>query len=163
MLWRRSLGPDKFSTNFQRTRETMFQQRWKSKALVRAYHGDYINEKIFKRWYLPTMLPDVRPRRPAGDDAGLLARFAQREVARQAEESKKGMAPVGSLMFAEVERRIDVFLFRCCFAHSVYEARRLVIHGSVMLNGQKVCVLHIQTLLHIFNSIHGSTVTPTLG
>jgi ribosomal protein S4 len=42
------------------------------------------------------------------------------------------------LMFAEVERRIDVFLFRCCFVHSVYEARRLVIHGDVMLNGKKV-------------------------
>ena len=49
------------------------------------------------------------------------------------------MAPVGSLMFSEVERRIDVFLFRACFAHSVYEARRLVIHGNVMLNGKKVC------------------------
>jgi len=47
------------------------------------------------------------------------------------------MAPVGSLMFAEVERRIDVFIFRCCFAHSVYESRRLVIHGYVLLNGKK--------------------------
>jgi len=40
-------------------------------------------------------------------------------------------------MFMEVERRIDVFLFRCCFAHSIYEARRLVIHGDVLLNGKK--------------------------
>jgi ribosomal protein S4 len=54
------------------------------------------------------------------------------------EEQKKGMAPVGSLMVSEVERRIDVFIFRCCFAHSVYEARRLVIHGDVLLNGKKV-------------------------
>ena len=42
---------------------TLFQQRWVSKRLTRAYHGDYINEKIFKRWYLPRTLPDVRPRR----------------------------------------------------------------------------------------------------
>ena len=53
---------------------------------------------------------------------------------------QKGMAPVGSLMFVEVERRLDVFLFRCCFVHSVYEARRLIIHGYVKLNGVKVCI-----------------------
>jgi ribosomal protein S4 len=41
-------------------------------------------------------------------------------------------------MFAELERRLDVFLFRCCFAHSVYEARRLVVHGDVKVNGVKV-------------------------
>jgi len=51
----------------------------------------------------------------------------------------KGMAPVGSLMFTEVERRLDVFVFRCCFAHSVYEARKLVIHGYVTMTRKKVC------------------------
>lgn len=54
------------------------------------------------------------------------------------EEEKKGLAPVGSLMFMEVERRIDVVIFRSCFAPSVYEARRLVLHGDVLLNGKKV-------------------------
>ena len=54
------------------------------------------------------------------------------------QEAKAGIAPVGSLMFSEVERRIDVFIFRCCFAHSVYEARRLVVHGNVKLNGKEV-------------------------
>ncbi|KAF8414890.1 hypothetical protein L210DRAFT_3589502, partial [Boletus edulis BED1] len=39
-----------------------FQQRWTAKALIRAYHGDFIPEKTFKRWYLPATLPDVRPR-----------------------------------------------------------------------------------------------------
>lgn len=112
---------------------------------MRAYHGDFINEKLFKRWYLPSTLPDVRPRASAvaGDSATLNAfagrdAQAQREAKRQEEEDAKGLAPVGSLMFAEVERRIDVFIFRCCFAHSVYEARRLVIHGDVLLNGKKV-------------------------
>ncbi|KAG0697445.1 hypothetical protein DFH29DRAFT_991397 [Suillus ampliporus] len=65
----------------------------REKQGVRAYHGDFINEKIFKRWYLSDTLPDMRC--------------------------------------------IDVFIFRCCFAHSVYEARRLVIHGSVLRNGKK--------------------------
>lgn len=123
----------------------MFQQRWRAKAVVRAYHGDFINEKTFKRWYLPSTLPDVRPRRQVLSASADLA-FAQRgeriarEERRKEEEEQKGLAPVGSLMFAEVERRIDVFIFRACFAHSVYEARRLVIHGDVLLNGKKVCV-----------------------
>jgi ribosomal protein S4 len=78
-----------------------------------------------------------------GDDRNQLEMFARRahaekERKRLQEEEEKGMAPVASLMFSEVERRIDVFLFRCCFAHSVYEARRLVIHGDVLLNGKKV-------------------------
>ncbi|KII85325.1 hypothetical protein PLICRDRAFT_44591 [Plicaturopsis crispa FD-325 SS-3] len=134
ILMKRSEGE---STTFTRTSDSLFKQRWKSKALVRAYHGDFIGETVFKRWYLPALLPDVRPRRPVGDDRSLLQRFAMREKVRHGEEEEKGMAPVGSLMFSEVERRMDIFLFRCCFVHSVYEARRLIIHGKVLLNGKK--------------------------
>ena len=132
----------------ENSRNTVFQQRWKSKTAVRAYHGDFIPEKVFKCWYLPQTIPDVRPRRAiiAGDDKHDLEEFAKRKL--QAKEKvkeledeieQKGMAPVGSLMFTEVERRLDVFVFRCCFAHSVYEARRLIIHGYVKLNGRTVC------------------------
>lgn len=53
-------------------------------------------------------------------------------------EEQEELPPVGSLMFSEVERRIDVVIFRACLAHSVYEARRLVVHGQVLLNGKKV-------------------------
>lgn len=111
--------------------------------MVRAYHGDYINEKIFKRWYLPENIPDVRPQKKVvTGDIDLLEEFAKRKRKNQSYEDEletKGMPPVGSLMFSEVERRIDVLLFRCCFASSIYEARRLVIHGDVLLNGKKVC------------------------
>ncbi|KIJ60787.1 hypothetical protein HYDPIDRAFT_116851 [Hydnomerulius pinastri MD-312] len=140
-LWTRSMNK---KVHYNRTNLTLFQQRWQAKSLIRAYHGDFINEKIFKRWYLPATLPDVRPRQqtPVGDTMALddfVGRTDQLERAerRKKEEDEKGLAPVGSLMVAEVERRIDVFLFRCCFAHSVYDARRMVIHGHVMLNGRK--------------------------
>lgn len=66
----------------------------------------------------------------------------EKERKRKEDEESKGMAPVGSLMFSEVERRIDVVIFRSCFAHSVYEARRLVVHGDVLLNGKKVSFDH---------------------
>jgi len=80
----------------------------------------------------------------SGGDTSALAMWAKR--ADEAEKmdkldeiaDRRGLAPVGSLMFSEVERRIDVFIFRCCFAQSVYEARRLVIHGRVLLNGELV-------------------------
>ncbi|KIJ44313.1 hypothetical protein M422DRAFT_779403 [Sphaerobolus stellatus SS14] len=139
----RSFGHRKEETDFRTSTKTLFQQRFISKKLVRAYHGDHINEKAFKRWYLPTTLPDVRPRKVIpGDDTALLSRWAKRnddvERIKKAEEraSETALAPVGSLMFREVERRIDVFIFRSCFAHSVYEARRLVVHGRVLLNGK---------------------------
>ena len=167
-LWRRTTGPRSEDILFKKTSDaTLFQQRWKSKAAVRAYHGDYIPEKVFKRWYLPDSLPDVRPRRQvfSGDnlDLELYARRKLKEKKQEEEIEEKGLAPVGSLMFSEVERRIDTVVFRSCFAHSIYEARRLIIHGDVMLNGKKVRLIHfikdvlilnffcnsIQMLLHV--------------
>lgn len=142
-LWRRSVGAKVSATDYTRTTKTLFQQRWAAKQLVRAYHGDSIKEKTFKRWYLPANLPDVRPTVSGGDDSLLLTKWAnkmtavEKEIKRRGEEASKGLAPVGSLMFSEVERRIDVVIFRSCFAHSVYEARRMVVHGNVLLNGRK--------------------------
>ncbi|KAL5504989.1 hypothetical protein ACEPAH_7652 [Sanghuangporus vaninii] len=172
-LYRRSLTELKDETVFTYSGNSLFQQRWKSKQLTRAYHGDFINEKIFKRWYLPSTLPDVRPRTSriassasaaaassssgtnsrqartglAGvgvmDDVQSLMKWALRSKDAQKEQDLKeeedllAQAPVASLMYEEVERRIDVFIFRCCFAHSVYDARRMVIHGWVKLNGRK--------------------------
>ncbi|KAJ3563807.1 hypothetical protein NP233_g8698 [Leucocoprinus birnbaumii] len=143
-LWQRTMGPESKGLDFKYSpaKETLFQQRWLSKKLVRAYHGDYIAEKRFTRWYLPETIPDVRPRRAVktGDDEASLAEYARRKG--RSEESEKaielkGMPPVGSLMFSEVERRIDTVIFRCCFAESIYDARRIVLHGNVMLNGKK--------------------------
>jgi len=159
-LWSRSLGPLSSETNFTKSAQTLFQQRWRSKRFVRAYHGDWIGENKFKRWYLPERLPDVRPRhlsasgtsstsgssssRGFASDDIYLSKWAKRDrdakkdlrAGREAAE-KAASTPVGSLMFMEVERRLDVFLFRCCFATSAYQARQLVVHGKVMLNGVK--------------------------
>ncbi|KAH9830214.1 uncharacterized protein C8Q71DRAFT_862785 [Rhodofomes roseus] len=143
-LWRRSVGVKSDEANFTRAETTLSQQRWTAKTLLRAYHGDYIKETIFKRWYLPELLSDVqRQSTKTSADAASLNKWAQREetaardLKRLEEEHQKSLAPVGSLMFIEVERRIDVLIFRSCFAQSVYEARRMVVHGDVMLNGKK--------------------------
>ncbi|KAI0328766.1 alpha-L RNA-binding motif-containing protein [Cubamyces sp. BRFM 1775] len=143
-LWRRSFGALEKVTDRVEYQETLNWRRWNAKSLLRGYHGDYINEKIFKRWYLPENLPDVRPPEATSLEStvalnkwALKNKAADRAAKRAAEEKEKGLAPVGSLMFSEVERRIDVVIFRACFSHSVYDARRMVIHGSVLLNGKK--------------------------
>ncbi|KZV76884.1 alpha-L RNA-binding motif-containing protein [Peniophora sp. CONT] len=135
-------------SDFDQTPATLFQQRWLSKKLIRAYHGDFVNEKAFKRWYLPRTLPDVRPREPLkvfgeGEKfvGGARARDGMEKARKRSEDGEgeqgEGIAPVGSLMLAEIERRIDVLIFRANLARSVYDARRLVVHGYVQLNGRK--------------------------
>lgn len=160
ILWRRSLDAPKKETTFANSSMTLFQQRWRSKRFVRGYHGDYIPEKKFKRWYLPTRLPDVRihktdlGRKQEADYLEIVrqqnalkeqAQFASRGKDVKPEEKKLAKAntdaastPLGSLMFIEVERRLDTFIFRCCFAPSVYAARLMVLHGKVLVNGFKV-------------------------
>jgi ribosomal protein S4 len=132
-------GPDE--TTFKRTFLTLFQQRWKAKRLVRGYHGDYIGEKKFKKWYLPELIPDVRPRRAIGHTLdtmrmGNRAREASNVEKRiKMEDEDLARSPVGSLMFIEIEKRIDTIIFRSCLATSVYQARHLVLAGRVKVNG----------------------------
>jgi ribosomal protein S4 len=91
--------------------------------VTRAYHGDWIQEKKFKRHYLPASLPAL-----AVKSSLKKSRYGNREE----------KVPLAALMYQELERRLDVAIFRSCFADSVYEARRMVIHGAVKLNGVKV-------------------------
>lgn len=68
---------------------------------------------------------------------------AERERrARQAISEKDMKVPVGSMMFSEVERRLDVLVFRACFASSVWQAKGLVQQGHVKLNGEVVSWLN---------------------
>lgn len=110
---------------------TMFQQKWVCKRLLRAYHGDWIPERSFRRRFLPDALP---PLQANADSSSTLDKGKGRETAG-ADASK---IPLGSLMWREVEARLDTLVFRACLAHSIYEARRLVTQGHVKLNGQLV-------------------------
>lgn len=150
--------------SFVKTSLTMYQQRWRSKRFLRAYHGDWIPEKRFKRWFLPTELPRFQPPQvPAGSastlspgprrggafDNVLKARHSSAPspvdepsdsystVTPHATSAEMDAMPTASLFMADVERRIDVAVFRCCFARSAYESRALVTKGKVKLNGVK--------------------------
>ncbi|GAA6028182.1 hypothetical protein JCM8097_006902 [Rhodosporidiobolus ruineniae] len=116
-LYQRTYGPPTADTKFTKSSLTMFQQKWKAKQLVRGYHGDYIPEQKFKRQYLPDQLPPIVA--GPGEDAA-------------------AQVPLASLMFGELEKRLDTVIFRCCFASSIYAARAMVVQGHVKLNGLKV-------------------------
>lgn len=110
-------------TSFKKTSLTMYQQRWRAKRLLRGYHGDWIRERRFKRWFLPLDVPRIP---------------AQHSEASSSAGTEERM-PIASLFVRDVERRLDTVVFRCCFARSAREARALVIQGKVRLNGDKVC------------------------
>lgn len=97
--------------------KTLFQQKWIAKRETRAYHGDEMTEKQFKRVFNPK-LPTVSNMFSTGKDSE--------------------HPPVAVLTFAELERRLDFIVFRSNFAPSIAAARQLVIHGKVSLNGKKV-------------------------
>lgn len=105
----------------------MYQQRWRSKRLLRGYHGDWIPERRFRRWFLPTNLPSF---------ASLPA--AKRGKKESGSALDTPVPPVLNLFLRDVERRLDVVVFRCCFAHSAYHSRSLVLHGKVSVNGQPI-------------------------
>ncbi|KAK0546044.1 hypothetical protein OC846_005430 [Tilletia horrida] len=132
-------------TDFSRTALTMYQQRWRAKRFIRGYHGDWIPERRFKRWFLPVDLPKLASSAGAqsvATSATHLPSAASTSAlgARQqaSSSSERARMPTASLFMSEVERRLDVVVFRCCFARSVYEARQMVVHGKVKLNGQKM-------------------------
>lgn len=157
-------------TSFTKTSLTMYQQRWRSKRFLRAYHGDWIPEKRFKRWFLPTELPNFVPpqvsaasasgvssgsstagpragglfdkalkarRSPAAPAAADVSRPSYATVTQQKVVEEMDQMPTASLFMRDVERRLDVVVFRSCFARSAYESRAMVIQGKVKLNGVK--------------------------
>lgn len=46
--------------------------------------------------------------------------------------------PYMQMMFAPMERRLDIAIFRALFASSARQARQFVLHGAVTVNGKKV-------------------------
>ncbi|EUC60336.1 S4 RNA-binding domain protein [Rhizoctonia solani AG-3 Rhs1AP] len=134
-IWNRSIGPGTAGARFTKSSKTLFQQRWAAKRFVRAYHGDWIAEKRFQRWFLPAGLPSTRP-----STSSTTSKEVQDYAGRKRQPSERAATqptPETSLMLVEVERRLDVFVFRCCFATSAWQARQLIVHGKVKLNGKK--------------------------
>jgi ribosomal protein S4 len=52
--------------------------------------------------------------------------------------SNNKQTPYMAMTFAPLERRLDTAIFRALFASSTREARMIVVHGGVKVNGKKV-------------------------
>ncbi|KAI9146084.1 hypothetical protein BKA69DRAFT_1121253 [Paraphysoderma sedebokerense] len=95
------------------SRRTLFQQMWAAKKEARAYHGENVTEKQFKKIWAMEPLPVPS-------------------------QSDRKMPPTQTLTFAQIERRLDVVVFRSHFAPSVNSARQIISHGKAAVNGKTV-------------------------
>ncbi|PYH83911.1 alpha-L RNA-binding motif-containing protein [Aspergillus uvarum CBS 121591] len=143
-----------------RPNATFFQQKWKSKAAARAYHGEQVSEKQWSRMFSPR-LRSVVPMAPsnlarddgsamsAGRGSGLTKAPKSEgqpgfgELDKEVTESKQTggfggdrKTPYVQMTFAPLERRLDTAIFRALFASSARQARQFVVHGAVKVNGK---------------------------
>ncbi|KAL0472278.1 hypothetical protein QR685DRAFT_231358 [Neurospora intermedia] len=136
--------------------KTFFQQKWLAKSLTRAYHGEHIKERKWARMF-SRRLPAVVNMDPAymakhngseqaaGRGSGLseppaYEKTADEKPAKQviANPGRKVPTPYEQMTFAPLERRLDIAIFRALFASSARQARQMVVHGAVTVNGKKM-------------------------
>jgi ribosomal protein S4 len=103
------------------SRMTVYQQKWKAKRHLRAYHVPNITEKQFLDRHFRTKLLNKL----------------------HTKKDKEKLPPIQSIMFGELERRVDVVVFRSHFAKSIWHARQIVIQGKVLVNGRKVIIVNL--------------------
>jgi ribosomal protein S4 len=107
--------------------KNLFALRLLYKRAARKYHGQGLSERIFKtQLYSPriNVVALAAGTQPKGDDR----------------------LKIWSGLFQGVERRLDTVIFRSLFASSIRQARQMVIHGHVELNGKIVCPLRRQRM-----------------
>lgn len=83
------------------------------KRVTRKYHGQLLRERIFKK-----QLYNPRFNVVAGGEGGERL--------------------IWGGLYQGIERRLDTVIFRSLFASSIQQARQMVIHGHVEVNGKKV-------------------------
>jgi ribosomal protein S4 len=108
-----SLGQLKLSEH-QVFDQKLFVQQQLAKRLSRKYHGQGLTERVFKK-----QLYSPRFNVVAGGTEG-------------------GNRELWGGLYQGVERRLDTIIFRSLFASSIQQARQLVVHGHVEVNGNKV-------------------------
>jgi ribosomal protein S4 len=140
--------------------KTFFQQKWYAKKVMRAYHGEHIKEgqweRMFSRRFNSVVNMDPKymakydgSEQAAGRGSGTQMMTAIEEAAaakteleytykQQSNLRTKAPTPYMQMVFAPMERRLDIAIFRALFASSARQARQFVVHGSVKVNGKKV-------------------------
>ncbi|KAF2265990.1 alpha-L RNA-binding motif-containing protein [Lojkania enalia] len=119
---------------------TYFQQKWTAKSDTRAYHGEQIREKKWKRLFtrnLPAVVP-MSHKYLAQHDGSEQAAGRGGGADSQRKTQVPMMTPYMQMTYWPVERRLDTAIFRALFASSVRQARQFCVHGLVKVNGKKM-------------------------
>ncbi|SFD05438.1 30S ribosomal protein S4 [Streptomyces aidingensis] len=65
--------------------------------------------------------------------------ISERQLARAYERARKAKeGKTGEHLIVELERRLDALVLRSGLARTVYQARQMVVHGHIEVNGRKV-------------------------
>lgn len=62
----------------------------------------------------------------------------EKQFARYVEEAQKSQDQTGYALIKILESRLDNLVYRLGFASSIRQARQMVVHGHIRVNGQKV-------------------------
>ena len=89
-------------------------ERLVSKRISRQYHGQGLAERVFKKQLYNPRFNVVAGGRPGRETL------------------------IWGGLYHGVERRLDTVIFRSLFATSIQQARQLVLHGHVEVNGKRV-------------------------
>ena len=115
--------------------------------MTRNYHGDVVQEKRWQRMFRGSVRSVVPMNHVylANNDGSEQAAGRGSGLQKPPDQDKKGVlkTPFLNMVYAPLERRLDTAIFRALFASSLRQARQMVIHGAVTVNGKKVIDLNI--------------------
>ncbi|KAF8426890.1 hypothetical protein EV426DRAFT_545379 [Tirmania nivea] len=137
---------------------TYFQQKYAAKQETRRYHGEHLTKRQWQnifRHSLHSVVP-MNARVLAGSDGSeqAMGRGSGLDLLSPGRGGGGGGGRVGDVglgagqqvlkvpymnqMWAPMERRLDMAVFRAMFASSARQARQFVVHGFVCVNGKRM-------------------------
>ncbi|GAA3631652.1 30S ribosomal protein S4 [Streptomyces chitinivorans] len=64
--------------------------------------------------------------------------ISERQMVRAYDRARKAEGKTGEALVVELERRLDALVLRSGIARTIYQARQMVVHGHIEVNGRKV-------------------------
>lgn len=64
--------------------------------------------------------------------------LSETQLSRAFDRARKSEAKTGEALISDLERRLDALVLRAGLARTIYQARQMVVHGHIEVNGQKV-------------------------
>ncbi|KAL9114452.1 MAG: hypothetical protein Q9227_001533 [Pyrenula ochraceoflavens] len=116
-----------------------FQQKWKAKSALRAYHAEHVREGQWEDMFVrrPRAVVPMDPQKMAQNDGSNESAGRGSGLQKSETPGKKPLhTPYMQMTFAPLERRLDIAIFRAMFASSARQARQFCVHGHVKVNGK---------------------------